>query len=118
MPNGRACAPPIDSGPVPRVRRSTTLSSRSDLFRKALSERVLIADGAMGTMLQAANPSLEDFQGHEGCNEVLNVTRPDVVRAVHEAYFAVGVDAVETNTFGANFAALGEYDISDRIHEL
>src|SRR5262245_16486174 len=71
----------------------------------------------MGTMLQAANPSLDDFQGHEGCNEVLNVTRPDVVRAVHEAYFAAGSDCVETNTFGANLAALGEYGISDRIYE-
>ncbi len=94
------------------------MSSRSDLFRTLLHERVLVADGAMGTMLQAADPSLEDFQGYEGCNEVLNTTRPDVVRGVHDAYFEVGVDAVETNTFGANLANLGEYDIADRIHEL
>ncbi len=94
------------------------MSSRSDLFRKALSERVLVADGAMGTMLQAADPSMADFQGYEGCNEILNITRPDVVRSVHDAYFAVGVDAVETNTFGANLANLGEYDIADRIYEL
>jgi 5-methyltetrahydrofolate--homocysteine methyltransferase len=93
------------------------LSSRSDLFRSALAERVLVADGAMGTMLQAADPSMDDFQGHEGCNEILNITRPDVVRGVHDAYFAVGVDAVETNTFGANLANLGEYGISDRIYE-
>src|SRR5450756_324848 len=72
----------------------------------------------MGTMLQAADPAMADFQGHEGCNEILNVTRPDVVRGVHDAYFAVGVDAVETNTFGANLANLGEYGISDRIYEL
>src|SRR5450631_928256 len=72
----------------------------------------------MGTMLQAADPSMADFQGHEGCNEILNITRPDVVRSVHDAYFAVGVDAVETNTFGANLANLGEYGISDRIYEL
>src|SRR3954453_5996423 len=94
------------------------MSSRSDLFRTHLYERVLVADGAMGTMLQAANPSMEDFQGHEGCNEVLNVTRPDVVRSVHDAYLAVGVDAVETNTFGANLGNLGEYDIPERIGEL
>jgi len=94
------------------------LSSRSDLFRTALAERVLVADGAMGTMLQAADPSMDDFQGHEGCNEILNITRPDVVRSVHDAYFAVGVDAVETNTFGANLANLGEYGISERIYEL
>jgi 5-methyltetrahydrofolate--homocysteine methyltransferase len=80
--------------------------------------RVIIADGAMGTMLQAANPSLEDFQNHEGCNEILNVTRPDIVRSVHDAYLSVGVDAIETNTFGANWANLAEYGIEDRIYEL
>ncbi|MFC7388455.1 methionine synthase, partial [Sphaerisporangium rhizosphaerae] len=60
----------------------------------------------------------DDFDGHEGCNEVLNVTRPDIVRGVHDAYFAVGVDCVETNTFGANLAALAEYDIAGRVWEL
>ncbi|HEU0101556.1 MAG TPA: homocysteine S-methyltransferase family protein, partial [Mycobacteriales bacterium] len=83
-----------------------------------LRERVVVADGAMGTMLQAYDLSIEaDFEGHEGCNEVLNTTRPDVVRAVHDAYFAVGCDAVETNTFGSNWAALNEYGIADRIFE-
>ena len=72
----------------------------------------------MGTMLQAADPTLDDFEGYEGCNEILNVTRPDIVASVHDAYFEVGVDCVETNTFGANFANLAEYDIEDRIFEL
>ncbi|WP_408658014.1 methionine synthase, partial [Jatrophihabitans sp.] len=72
----------------------------------------------MGTMLQAADLSLDDFEGLEGCNEILNVSRPDVVAGVHEAYFAAGADAVETNTFGANWANLAEYDIADRIREL
>ncbi|MET8720350.1 homocysteine S-methyltransferase family protein, partial [Streptomyces misionensis] len=72
----------------------------------------------MGTMLQAQEPTLEDFQQLEGCNEILNVTRPDIVRSVHEAYFAVGVDCVETNTFGANHAAMAEYDIAGRVYEL
>ena len=72
----------------------------------------------MGTMLQAANPTLADFQGHEGCNEILNVTRPEVVRAIHDQYLTVGVDAIETNTFGANWANLAEYGIEDRIYEL
>ena len=84
----------------------------------ALTDRVLVTDGAMGTMLQAADLSLDDFDGHEGCNEILNVTRPDVVRGVHEAYLAAGADCVETNTFGANLANLGEYAIEDRIEEL
>ncbi|MBT2454543.1 methionine synthase [Streptomyces sp. ISL-86] len=87
-------------------------------LREEFAKRVVVADGAMGTMLQAADPTLEDFMGLEGCNEVLNVTRPDVVRSVHEAYFAVGVDCVETNTFGANLAALAEYGVEDRVYEL
>src|SRR5436305_14503296 len=85
---------------------------------EALQERVLVADGAMGTMLQAHDLSLDDFEGHEGCNEILNVTRPDVVREIHDAYFQTGCDAVETNTFGANLPNLAEYGISDRIFEL
>ena len=89
-----------------------------NLLREALSKRVVIADGAMGTMLQDADPSLEDFQDHEGCNEILNVSRPDIVRSVHDAYLEVGVDAIETNTFGANWANLAEYGIEDRIYEL
>ena len=72
----------------------------------------------MGTMLQGFDLSLDDFQGLEGCNEVLNVTRPDVVTAIHAEYLAAGADCIETNTFGANLAALGEYDIPDRIAEL
>jgi 5-methyltetrahydrofolate--homocysteine methyltransferase len=90
--------------------------ARPDLLA-ALRERVVVADGAMGTMLQAQPLELADFEGHEGCNEVLNVTRPDVVRTVHDAYFEVGVDAVETNTFGSNWSALNEYGIADRIRE-
>ncbi|MFF8717790.1 methionine synthase, partial [Streptomyces sp. NPDC015184] len=91
---------------------------RAGALREALATRVVVADGAMGTMLQAQDPTLEDFQDLEGCNEVLNVTRPDIVRSVHEEYFAAGVDCVETNTFGANSSALGEYDIAGRIFEL
>ena len=87
-------------------------------LRIALRNRVVIADGAMGTMLQAANPSLADFEGFEGCNEILNVTRPELVSSVHRKYFEAGVDAVETNTFGANLANLGEYGIPERIYEL
>ncbi|MFE9370701.1 methionine synthase [Streptomyces sp. NPDC006711] len=92
--------------------------TRVDALRDALATRVVVADGAMGTMLQAQDPTLEDFQDLEGCNEVLNVTRPDIVRSVHEAYFAAGVDCVETNTFGANHTAMSEYDIPERVFEL
>ncbi|WP_353941499.1 methionine synthase [Streptomyces sp. HUAS MG91] len=97
---------------------ATDPRARVDALRQALASRVVVADGAMGTMLQAQDPTLEDFQDLEGCNEILNVTRPDIVRSVHEAYYAVGVDCVETNTFGSNFTAATEYEIADRIVEL
>ena len=87
-------------------------------LRQTLLERVVVVDGAMGTMLQAQNPTLEDFEGHEGCNEILNISRPEMVKAVHRAYLEVGVDAIETNTFGANFGNLAEYGIEERIYEL
>ncbi|MFF3955753.1 methionine synthase [Streptomyces sp. NPDC001890] len=102
------------SSPTP----SADSRNRAAALREALATRVVVADGAMGTMLQAQDPTLEDFQNLEGCNEILNVTRPDIVRSVHEEYFAAGVDCVETNTFGANLAALGEYDIPERVFEL
>lgn len=97
---------------------TTSAESRARSLREDLATRVVVADGAMGTMLQAQDPTMEDFEQLEGCNEILNVTRPDIVRSVHEEYFAVGVDCVETNTFGANFAALAEYDIPERVFEL
>jgi 5-methyltetrahydrofolate--homocysteine methyltransferase len=86
---------------------------------EALRQRVIIADGAMGTMLQEADLDVEkDFLGLEGCNEILNATRPDVLRGIHRAYFEAGADAVETNTFGCNLPNMADYDISDRIREL
>src|SRR5579859_815991 len=87
-------------------------------LRAALAGRVVIADGAMGSMLQGSAATLDDFAGHEGCNEILNVTRPDIVRSIHDGYLAAGVDAISTNTFGANLGNLGEYGISERVYEL
>ena len=65
-------------------------------IRDQLFHRVLIADGAMGTMLQGFDLDLDDFEGYEGCNEVLNRSRPDVVAAIHRAYLAAGADCIET----------------------
>ncbi len=87
-------------------------------LRAALKTRTLVADGAMGTMIQSANPSLDDFQGHEGCNEILNITRPDLIAEIHRKYLDAGVDCIETNTFGANLGNLGEYGIPERTYEL
>jgi 5-methyltetrahydrofolate--homocysteine methyltransferase len=87
-------------------------------LRAALAERMIVADGAMGTMLQASAAALSDFDGHEGCNEILNVTRPDIVRAVHDGYLEAGVDCVTTNTFGANLTNLGEYGLEAQVAAL
>src|SRR6266487_4810498 len=87
-------------------------------LRAALAQRVVVADGAMGTMLQASPVTLGDFDGHEGCNEILNLTRPDVVRSIHDAYLEAGAEAITTNTFGANLGNLGEYGLESRIGEL
>jgi 5-methyltetrahydrofolate--homocysteine methyltransferase len=87
-------------------------------LRAALAQRVVVADGAMGTMLQASPVTLGDFNGHEGCNEILNLTRPDVVRSIHDAYLEAGVEAITTNTFGANLGNLGEYGLESQVEEL
>ncbi|WP_137843079.1 methionine synthase [Microbacterium sp. 2FI] len=92
--------------------------ARAEALLEALRTRVVIADGAMGTMLQRHDPTLEDYQQLEGCNEILNVSRPDMIGDIHDEYLAVGIDAVETNTFGANWSNLGDYGIEHRIAEL
>lgn len=87
-------------------------------FLDAVRSRVVVYDGAMGTQLQEANLTLEDFGGKEGANDYLVMTRPDVVRGVHEAYFAAGADVIETNTFGGNRLKLDEYGLGHLTHEL
>jgi 5-methyltetrahydrofolate--homocysteine methyltransferase len=87
---------------------------------RALADRILVLDGAMGTMIQAASLVADDFGGerYEGCNEHLNVTRPDVIRGIHAAYLEAGADLVSTNTFGCAPYVLGEYGLADRAHAL
>src|ERR1039458_4268801 len=97
---------------------SSPASAPRPPLRAALAERLIIADGAMGSMLQGSPLTIDDFAGHEGCNEILNVTRPDIVRSIHDGYLEAGVDCISTNTFGANLGNLGEYGIADRIAEL
>lgn len=105
---------------------------------EALADRVLIYDGAMGTQIQAANLAPEDFvlrsspsfsahtnqvaeqlQGKtlDGCNELLNFTRPDTIEAIHRRYLAVGADLIETNTFGNTSIVMAEYGIEDLVYE-
>ena len=89
-------------------------------YVEAVTNRVVVYDGAMGTSLQGAGLTADDFGSDdlEGCNELLSVTRPDVVRAVHASFLEVGVDVVETNSFGGFSVPLSEYGLEDRVHEL
>jgi len=89
-------------------------------YLEAVNERVVIFDGAMGTGIQARGLTADDFGGEhlEGCNELLVVTRPDVIAELHAAYFEVGCDVAETDTFGAFGVPLAEYGIADRAYEL
>src|SRR3954470_19413601 len=85
-----------------------------------IDERVVIYDGAFGTYMQEQGLTADDFGGHdlEGCNELLVLTRPDLITQMHEAFFAVGVDVVETATFGAFAVPLAEYGIAEKTHEI
>src|SRR5262249_52409432 len=89
-------------------------------FLDALRERVLVFDGAMGTQIQARELTADDFGGArtEGCNDFLSVTRPDVIDAIHAAYFEAGADVVETNSFQASRVRLDEWGIGERTREI
>ncbi|GIN61065.1 methionine synthase [Robertmurraya siralis] len=90
------------------------------LLNKQLTKKILIMDGAMGTMLQQASLTANDFGGEEfeGCNEILNITRPDVIESIHLQYLQAGADIIETNTFGATEIVLDEYELGHKAYEL
>jgi 5-methyltetrahydrofolate--homocysteine methyltransferase len=89
-------------------------------LQAALEERILVLDGAMGTMLQGKDLKAADFggAGYEGCNEHLVLTRPDLIEQIHADYFTAGADIAETNTFGGTPLVLGEYGLSERAHQI
>src|SRR5580692_10122199 len=96
------------------------LNESAKALRELLSERILVLDGAMGTMLQQRNLTAQDFGGTalEGCNENLVRTRPDVVLDIHRKYFEAGSDIVETNSFGGATIVLAEYGLAADAHLL
>lgn len=93
-------------------------AARAAAFLRALDERVLVFDGAMGTSVHALDLPLSDYEGLENCTEILNFSRPDAVEQIHRSFLQVGCDAVETNTFGGMKHVLAEFDLAERCYEL
>ncbi len=105
-------------------------ADKTELLTRLLSERILVLDGAMGTMIQTYSLDEEAFRGSAACglhahphdlkgdNDLLSVTQPEVVRAIHDAYLAAGADIVETNTFNATSIAQADYRLEARVHEI
>jgi 5-methyltetrahydrofolate--homocysteine methyltransferase len=102
--------------PVPRF--DPVARRRALPLLRAMQERVLVCDGAMGTMIQARTLTAEDYGVYDGCPEILVRTRPDVIRDIHAAYFDAGADCVETNTFGGMPHVLAEFDLAADCYEL
>ena len=97
-----------------------SMGIKANDIKELMKERLLVLDGAMGTMLQSKNLTAEDFGGpaFEGCNENLVLSRPEVIADIHRAYFEAGSDIIETNTFGASPLVLAEYGLQDKFREI
>src|SRR6218665_4131227 len=100
---------------VPESRRE-----RTALLRNRLRERVLVLDGGTGTAVEDENLTAKDFGGEalEGCNENLVLTRPDVIKRLHQKYLKAGADIVETDTFGGTPMVLNEYGLGDKAYQI
>src|ERR1700675_3658585 len=96
------------------------MSGAPSKLAQAFERRILLTDGAMGTQIQARDLGAADFGGAhlEGCNEHLNLTRPDVIRAIREAYLEAGADLISTNSFGCVSYVPAEYGLAERCHEI
>jgi 5-methyltetrahydrofolate--homocysteine methyltransferase len=95
-------------------------SQRQNALRHAITERILVLDGAMGTAIQAMDLTADDFGGAalEGCNEHLVLTRPDAIQRVHQGYIDAGADIIETDSFGGTRIVLAEYGLQDKVYEI
>ncbi|MDP6933037.1 MAG: homocysteine S-methyltransferase family protein, partial [Myxococcota bacterium] len=102
-------------------------TDRNAALHRALTERILVLDGAMGTMIQRYELEEADYRGTrfashgsdlKGCNDLLNLTRPEIISDIHTAYLRAGADLVETNTFNATSVAMADYSLEARVHEI
>lgn len=94
------------------------MSKQSQLLNQ-LHEQILLCDGGMGSIIQALDLDInKDFWGKENCTEILNLSRPDLIRDIHKRYFAAGADMVETNSFGGSSITLSEFDLQDQTREI
>ena len=100
------------------INLSVTQQQQKLSLKNHLKQQVLLLDGAMGTQVQTFNPTNEDFEGKEGCNDFLSITRPDIIETIHYWFLEAGSDCLETNTFGSNRIKLEEYNIEDRLVEV
>ena len=87
-------------------------------FSEVLRDRVIVYDGAMGTSIQKHALTVDDYWKKEGCNELLVLSRPDVIRGIHASFLDVGCDVIETDTFGSSRIVLAEYQLEDKTREL
>src|SRR5215210_4002141 len=122
----RTTKPPPKSSKAPAA-AARTREQRLAEFEQLLAQRILVLDGAMGTMIQTYQLSEAEFRGERfarhdrdlrGDNELLSLTQPEIVRAIHEAYLEAGADIIETNTFNANRISQTDYDLSGIAREM
>jgi len=101
--------------------------TRTELLHKAAHERILLLDGAMGSLIQQYKLDEEGFRGErfkkhsslvQGNNDLLSITRPDIISDIHEQYLMAGADIIETNTFNANSISQADYNMEDLVYEL
>lgn len=106
---------------------TTDLSARTRLLQSLLRQRILFLDGAMGTMIQAYQLAEQDYRGTrfadwpsdlKGNNDLLSLTQPQIIRAIHDAYLDAGADILETNTFNANTISMADYGMESLVYEL
>ena len=103
------------------------MTSTTDIIRKLLKEQILVLDGAMGTMIQRHKLSEKDFRGErfkdhpydlKGNNDLLSITQPEIIKAIHRAYFEAGADIIETNTFNGTPISQADYHTEHLAYEI